>query len=80
MPVDRNLPYGVFFSIYVIYDILSCGDILYITNCQLEFAAIYAVLLQNLICRDLRAFTWRKIGPKIVSMEKKGQMSGMRLT
>ena len=53
---------------------------MYMANCQLEFAAIYAVLLQNLICRNLRAFAWRKIGPKIVSMEKKGQMSGMRLT
>ena len=47
---------------------------MYMANCQLEFAAIYAVLLQNLICRNLRAFAWRKIGPKIVSVEKKGEV------
>ena len=37
--------------------------------------AIYAVLLQNLFCRDLRAFVWRKIEPK--NVEKKRQISGM---
>ena len=41
------------------------------------FYAIYAVLLRNLFCRDLRALAWRKIGPKILSVEKKGQISGM---
>ena len=41
------------------------------------FYAIYAVLSQNLFCRDLRALAWRKIGPKILSVEKKGQISGM---
>ena len=35
------------------------------------FLAIYAFLSQNLFCRDLRAFAWRKIEPKIVSVEKK---------
>ena len=41
------------------------------------FVAIYAVLSQNVSCRNLRAFAWRKIGPKIVPVEKKGQISGM---
>ena len=40
---------------------LSCG----------EFFPDYAVLSQNLFCRDLRAFVWRKIEPKIVLVEKK---------
>ena len=40
------------------------------------FYAIYAVLSRNLFCRYLRALAWRKIGPKILSVEKKGQISG----
>ena len=39
--------------------------------------AIYTVLSQNLFCRDLRAFAWRKIDQKIVPVEKKGQISCM---
>ena len=35
------------------------------------FVAIYAVLAQNLFCRDLRAFVWRKIYWEIVLVEKK---------
>ena len=31
----------------------------------------------NLFCRNLRAFVWRKIYPKIVYVEKKWQISGM---
>ena len=41
------------------------------------FYAIYAVLSRNLFCRYLRALAWRKIGPTILSVEKKGQISGM---
>ena len=41
------------------------------------FAAIYAVLAQNLFCRDLRTFVWRKVYSEIVLEEKKGQISGM---
>ena len=41
------------------------------------FYAIYAVLSRNLFCRYLRALAWRKIEPKILSVEKKGQISGM---
>ena len=41
------------------------------------FAAIYAVLAQNLFCCDLRTFVWRKICLEIVLVEKKGQISGM---
>ena len=41
------------------------------------FYAIYAVLSRNLFCRNLRALAWRKIGPTILSVEKKGQISGM---
>ena len=43
------------------------------------FAAIYAVLAQNLFCCDLRTFVWRKIYSEIVRVEKKGQISGMVL-
>ena len=43
------------------------------------FYAIYAVLSRNLFCRYLRALAWRKIGPKILSVELKGQISGMHL-
>ena len=41
------------------------------------FYAIYTVLSRNLFCRNLRALAWRKIGPTILSVEKKGQISGM---
>ena len=41
------------------------------------FYAIYAVLSRNLFCRDLRTFVWRKIEPKIASVEKKWQIWGM---
>ena len=41
------------------------------------FAAIYAVLAQNLFCRDLRTFVWRRTYSEIVLVEKKGQISGM---
>merc|ERR1711894_627577 len=41
------------------------------------FYAIYAVLSRNLFCRYYRALAWRKIEPKILSVEKKGQISGM---
>ena len=46
---------------------------------EICFVAIYAVLAQNLFCRDLRTFVWRKIYPEIVLVEKKGQISGMRV-
>ena len=45
--------------------------------CKICFVEIYAVLLRNLFCRDLRAFVWRKIYSEIVRVEKKGQISGM---
>ena len=38
---------------------------------EICFVAIYAVLAQNLFCRDLRAFVWRKIDSEIVLVEKK---------
>ena len=44
---------------------------------EICFVAIYAALAQNLFCRNLRAFVWRKIYSKIVLVEKKGQISGM---
>ena len=46
---------------------------------EICFVAIYAVLAQNLFCRDLRTFVWRKIYSEIVRVEKKGQISGMIL-
>ena len=45
--------------------------------CEICFVAIYAVLAQNLFCRDLRTFVWRKIYSEIVLVETKGQISGM---
>ena len=47
---------------------------------EICFVAIYAALAQNLFCRNLRAFVWRKIYSKIVLVEKKGQISGMPYT
>ena len=44
---------------------------------EICFVAIYAVLWRNLFCRDLRAFVWRKVEPKIVLVENKRQISGM---
>ena len=44
---------------------------------KIYFVAIYAVLAQNLFCRDLRAFVWRKTYSEIMHVEKKGQISGM---
>ena len=38
------------------------------------FVAIYAVFSRNLFDRDLLAFAWRKFEPKILSVEKKGQI------
>ena len=48
---------------------LWCFNAYYAVLLQSRFA-IYAVLSQNPICRDLRTFAWRKIEPKIVSVEK----------
>ena len=39
--------------------------------CKIGFIAIYALLLQNLFCRGFCTFVWRKIEPKIASVEKK---------
>ena len=63
---------------------LSCGEIsphdrfLHMSNEKCgeyllcgEISPDYAVLSQNLFCRDLRAFVWRKIELKIVLVEKK---------
>ena len=44
--------------------------------CKIDFVTIYALLSENLFCRDLRTFVWRKIEPKIASVEKK--MTNMR--
>ena len=38
--------------------------------CKIDFVTIYALLSENLFCRDLRTFVWRKIEPKIASVEK----------
>ena len=45
--------------------------------CKIDFVTICALLSENLFCRDLRTFVWRKIEPKIASVEKKLQISGM---
>ena len=46
---------------------------------QYAIFAIYAVLSRNLFCRDFRVFAWRKIEPKIVSVEEKWQIWGMAM-
>ena len=45
--------------------------------CKIDFVTICALLSENLFCRDLRTFVWRKIEPKIASVEKKWQIWGM---
>ena len=55
---------------------MLCHILCYIVAKSL-FYANYGVLSRNLFCRYLRALAWRKIEPKILSMEKKGQISGM---
>ena len=45
--------------------------------CKIDFVTICALLSENLFCRDLRTFVWRKIEPKIASVEKKLQITGM---
>ena len=47
--------------------------------CKIDFVTIYALLSENLFCRDLRTFVWRKIEPKIASVEKKWQIWGMNI-
>ena len=42
------------------------------------FVAIYAFLLQNLFCRDLRFFAWSR-EPKIGSLEKNRQITGIEV-
>ena len=39
--------------------------------CKIGFVAIYTLLSQDLFSRNLRTFVWRKIEPKIASVEKK---------
>ena len=56
--------------------LMLCCVLCYIVAKSL-FYAIYAVLSRNLFCPDLRAFAWRKIGSKFLSVEKNGQISGM---
>ena len=47
-----------------------------LNDSKISFVAINAVL-SRIFCRNLRAFVWRKIVPKIVCVEKKRQISGM---
>ena len=44
--------------------------------CKISFVSLYDVLSRNLSCRDLCAFAWRKMYPKIVYVEKKLQIWG----
>ena len=63
----RNLSCGEMFP----HDRLLHMNKLTFFSCKICFVTIYAVLSQNLFCRDLRAFVWRKVEPKIVLVEKK---------
>ena len=68
--VETNLSYGE------ISPHERCGDKSDLSQFMLFcrkicFVAIYAVLSRNLFGRDLLAFAWRKIEPKILSVEKK---------
>ena len=46
-----------------------CGECLHINVilfcCTIVFVTIYAVLLQNIFCCDLRTFVWRKFNQKL---------------
>ena len=72
----RNLK---FLHIWHVYDVENVLTYVHVTLFCLKigFVVIYAVLSQNLFCRDLRTFVWRKIEPKITYVEKKWQISGM---
>ena len=75
----RNLK---FLHIWHVYDVENVLTYVHVTLFCLKigFVVIYAVLSQNLFCRDLRTFVWRKIEPKITYVEKKWQISGMDST
>ena len=67
---------------------LSCGEISPHERCgdkselsqfmlfcrKICFVAIYAVLSRNIFGCNFCAFAWRKIEPKFLSVEKKGQI------
>ena len=57
----------------------KCGDKSVLSQFKLFCRKICfdAISGAKYFCRDLRAFAWRKIEPKFVSVEKKGQISGM---
>ena len=40
------------------------------------FCNLHCFVMKS-FCRDLRAIAWRKFEPKIVPVEKQGQISGM---
>ena len=63
------------YKMCTIFDVLSHFLCCFVANSL--FYAIYAVLSHNLFCRNLRTLAWRKNGPNILSVEKKGQISGM---
>ena len=47
--------------------------------CKISLLCDLRCFVANLFCRYLRAVAWRKIGPKMLSVEKKGQIWGMGL-
>ena len=47
---------------------------------KFRYVAIYFVLLGNLFYREIHNFVWRKIEPKIVSVEKNYKYQGMIVT
>ena len=68
MNIEKNLPW----SLHVKKVLHVCINFV----AKSLFYAIFAVLSQNLLFSNLRALAWRKIGPKVLSVEKKGQISG----
>ena len=53
---------------------LSHGEISPHEKCGDKSVSIMCTIFDVLFCRGLRALTWRKIEPKIVTVEKKGQI------
>ena len=45
--------------------------------CKISLLCDLRCFVAKSVCRYLRALAWRKIGPKMLSVEKKGQISGM---
>ena len=72
----RNLKFLHIWHVCDVENVSTCVQFMLFCY-KIGFVAIYALLSRNLFCRDLRTFVWRKIEPKIASVDKKWQIWGM---